>query len=206
VLGFPFKYSDPCICTRKGPSVRIYTRSRIDHSLIPASYLNMTTPVWFITGASGGLGEILARRALSEGHRVIGTCRDKQKSSTVIEPLQDRGMAILELDVAGTQQYIFTKMQEAISIYGHIDILVNNAGYEALGPLERFTYVLPKICSRSTFARLLILLCSQGSRHHEADEDQYLWSSIHCASGPTEHASQAEWNDCECQQLRWYSW
>lgn len=50
-------------------------------------------------------------------------------------------MAVIELDVAGTQQYITTKIQEAISIYGHIDILVNNAGYGALGPLERFTYI-----------------------------------------------------------------
>jgi len=111
------------------------------YSLNPASSLNMSAPVWLITGVSGGLGEILARRALSEGHLVIGTCRDKKRSSLVIEPLRDRGMAVIELDVAGTQQYITTKIQEAISIYGHIDILVNNAGYGALGPLERFTYI-----------------------------------------------------------------
>ncbi|GAB1218071.1 hypothetical protein ATERTT37_007317 [Aspergillus terreus] len=98
----------------------------------------MSVPVWLITGASGGLGEILARRALSEGHLVIGTCRDMRKSSSVIGPLQERGMAVIELDVADTQDYITTKIKQAISIYGHIDILVNNAGYAALGPLERF--------------------------------------------------------------------
>lgn len=101
----------------------------------------MSVPVWLITGASGGLGEILARRALSEGHLVIGTCRDMRKSSSVIGPLQERGMAVIELDVADTQDYITTKIKQAISIYGHIDILVNNAGYAALGPLERFAYV-----------------------------------------------------------------
>lgn len=135
--------------------LRIYSRSHIPHSLNPSASLNILAPVWFITGASGGLGEILARRALSEGHRVIGTCRDKQRSSSVMEPLRDRGMTVMELDVAGTQQYITTKIQEAISIYGHIDILVNNAGYGALGPLERFTYIFPYTLSSSAFARLL---------------------------------------------------
>ncbi|CEJ62235.1 hypothetical protein PMG11_10741 [Penicillium brasilianum] len=117
----------------------------------------MSAPVWFITGVSGGLGEILARRALSEGHLVIGTCRDKQRSSLVIEPLRDRGMVVIELDVTGTQQYITTKIQEAISIYGHIDILVNNAGYGALGPLERFTEAdLMKQMKTNTFGPLYI--------------------------------------------------
>lgn len=102
----------------------------------------MSNPVWLITGASKGLGEILAHRALSDGHLVIGTCRDKQKSSPALKPLQDKGMVVIELDVSGTQQYLTSKIQEAISIYGHIDILVNNAGYGALGPLERFTYVI----------------------------------------------------------------
>lgn len=115
----------------------------------------MSVPVWFITGVSGGLGGILAHRALSEGHYVIGTCRDNKRSSAVIEPLRDRGMAVIELDVAGTQQYITTKIKEAISIYGRIDILVNNAGYGALGPLERFTYVFSISFSASAFDWLL---------------------------------------------------
>lgn len=111
----------------------------------------MSASVWFITGASGGLGEIIARRALSEGHHVIGTCRDKQKSLSVIEPLREKGMTVIELDVAGTQQYLTTKIEEAMSIHGHIDILVNNAGYGALGPLERFMYVWAKSSSGFVF-------------------------------------------------------
>lgn len=99
----------------------------------------MSNPVWFITGVSRGLGEILASRALAEGHLVIGTCRNAQKSAATIEPLQKRGLKVVEMEVIASQEDISKKMEEALSIYGRIDILVNNAGYAALGPLERFT-------------------------------------------------------------------
>ena len=99
----------------------------------------MSSPVWFITGTSNGLGLLLSLRALKAGHRVIATVRDPKRSAAAVEKISDAGGKVIVLDLEESQESIFKKVQDAEKTYGHIDYLVNNAAYSLLGPLEHFT-------------------------------------------------------------------
>lgn len=84
--------------------------------------------VW-ITGASSGIGEGLAKAFNAAGANVILSSRNVSELQRVQKSLSnsDAKSAILQLDV---QQYLEmeTKAQQAISVFGRIDILINNAG------------------------------------------------------------------------------
>lgn len=97
----------------------------------------MTSPVWFITGVSSGFGQILAQRVLQEGHRLIGSVRDRNKPG--VKELEAQGAKIVEFDTTAPQQVIIDNVKSVIQIYGHVDILVNNAAYAAIGVLEGFS-------------------------------------------------------------------
>ncbi|KAK3192324.1 hypothetical protein K4F52_001537 [Lecanicillium sp. MT-2017a] len=92
----------------------------------------MTSPVWLITGASGGLGLALALRILRAGHSVVGTVRNKTKAADAVRQIEQAGGTVIELDMTDSKESITSKVQAA----GRIDYLVNNAGYSILAPCE----------------------------------------------------------------------
>ena len=98
--------------------------------------------VWFITGASSGLGAALAVCALKAGHKVIGTARDPAKASKAYPELSSLGGKWVALDVASPAGGDVVK--DAVKVFGRIDVLVNNAGYSLLGAVEdiRFVHLL----------------------------------------------------------------
>ena len=87
-----------------------------------------------ITGVSSGFGQALARQALADGHRVVGTVRSAQAAETFEALCRERAHARL-LDV--TQ---FDAIDEIVADIeanvGPVDVLVNNAGYGHEGILE----------------------------------------------------------------------
>lgn len=89
--------------------------------------------VWFITGASRGIGLDIAKAALSAGDRVVATGRDAGAVKTAL-PDTDDAIA-LQLDVTDPKQAT-TAVAEAVEQFGRIDVLVNNAGYGQLGVFE----------------------------------------------------------------------
>jgi NAD(P)-dependent dehydrogenase (short-subunit alcohol dehydrogenase family) len=91
--------------------------------------------VWFVTGASSGIGAGVVRAALESGDRVVATARNVEKLRSAIgQPPSDR-LAFVPLDVTGEQQA--TKaIAAAVEKFKRIDVLVNNAGYSLLGTLE----------------------------------------------------------------------
>ncbi|VUC29660.1 unnamed protein product [Clonostachys rosea] len=95
--------------------------------------------VWFITGASNGLGLILALHALKSGHNVIAAMRNPTRSADAAKSIEAAGGKVFQLDVSRPQGEIFKAIETAETIYGRIDVLVNNAGYSALGPAETFS-------------------------------------------------------------------
>jgi NAD(P)-dependent dehydrogenase (short-subunit alcohol dehydrogenase family) len=90
--------------------------------------------VWFITGASRGLGVEFAKAALRAGDRVVATGRKAAAVRETIGP-ETAQLLCLDLDVtnpAGPQHAV----ELAVAKFGTIDVLVNNAGYGHLGYFE----------------------------------------------------------------------
>jgi NAD(P)-dependent dehydrogenase (short-subunit alcohol dehydrogenase family) len=90
--------------------------------------------VWFITGASTGLGRKLAEAVLAKGDRVVATARKEESVATLERQNPGRARAV-RLDVTDLAQ-VKASVQAAIDAFGRIDVLVNNAGYGLLGTVE----------------------------------------------------------------------
>jgi NAD(P)-dependent dehydrogenase (short-subunit alcohol dehydrogenase family) len=94
--------------------------------------------VWFVTGASSGIGAAVVKAALQAGDRVVATARNLEKLRSVLrEPASDR-LAFVQLDVSSEAQ-AQKAVAAAVERFGRVDVLVNNAGYSLLGSLEAMT-------------------------------------------------------------------
>ena len=94
------------------------------------------SPVWLVTGASGGLGLALVRQLLAAGHRVAATTRNADKLATAIGDSEN----LLALTMALTDEADIKRGIAAITErFGCIDVTVNNAGYILVGAIEELT-------------------------------------------------------------------
>lgn len=92
--------------------------------------------VWFITGASSGLGEALANAALENGHKVAATFRNEE-GATAFSNSNNNAVGLV-VDVTNYSA-VQNGVQKAIEVFGRIDVLVNNAGYGTIGAIEEFS-------------------------------------------------------------------
>ncbi|WP_426580983.1 SDR family NAD(P)-dependent oxidoreductase [Mucilaginibacter sp. R-33] len=96
-----------------------------------------TQKVWFVTGASKGLGLSLVKRLLTEGYKVAATSREAEALRTEVGYSGDD---FLPLQVNLTDNNSVAEAITAIvAKFGTIDVVVNNAGYGQLGTLEELT-------------------------------------------------------------------
>jgi NAD(P)-dependent dehydrogenase (short-subunit alcohol dehydrogenase family) len=95
-----------------------------------------TSRVWFITGATRGMGPEFAKAALAAGHRVVATGR-KTEGVTKALGTSDRLLAVA-LDVTREDQ-VQSAVKAAIDRFGRIDVLVNNAGNFYAGFFEELS-------------------------------------------------------------------
>lgn len=93
-----------------------------------------TTPVWFITGCSTGLGRALAEVIVQRGWRVVVTARDVGSIEDMERATPDRVLA-LSLDVTNSAD-IDAAVAATREKFGRIDVLVNNAGYGYQSTIE----------------------------------------------------------------------
>lgn len=94
--------------------------------------------VAIITGASGGIGEAIARRLAKEGAAVALFARSDTKQ--LVREIRDTGGAALGIpcDLKNSES-IFAAMDEVKTHYGRCDILINNAGIYPRVPFESIT-------------------------------------------------------------------
>ncbi|MFW5933978.1 MAG: SDR family oxidoreductase [Actinomycetota bacterium] len=84
----------------------------------------------FVTGASSGFGEAIARRFVAEGHRVVASARRSERLEELAGELGESVLPV-ELDVRD-RDAIFSVVESVPERFSRIDLLVNNAGL-ALG-------------------------------------------------------------------------
>ncbi|QTE36384.1 oxidoreductase [Mucilaginibacter gossypii] len=93
--------------------------------------------VWFVTGASKGLGLALVKKLLNEGYKVAATSRNLSDLTKAVDTQNEQ---FLPLSVNLTSE---DSVQEAVELtvktFGKIDVIVNNAGYGLLGGIEELT-------------------------------------------------------------------
>ena len=93
-----------------------------------------TPKIWFVTGASRGLGAALVRAALDAGDRVVATARRRDALVETFGPDSDSLLSV-PLDVTRPDQ-VRAAVDAALARFGRIDVLVNNAGYGHLSMFE----------------------------------------------------------------------
>jgi NAD(P)-dependent dehydrogenase (short-subunit alcohol dehydrogenase family) len=93
--------------------------------------------IWFVTGASRGLGTAIAQAALDAGDHVVVTARRREALTEIFGPDDDRRLT-LAMDVTRPDQ-VRSAVDAALARFGRIDVLVNNAGYGHLSVFEEST-------------------------------------------------------------------
>jgi len=93
----------------------------------------LTGKVALVTGAAGNIGEVIVRRYLEEGARVVMVGRNRDKLEVARQALlqqtgaPEENALALAFDAADPGQARHG-MESAIRHYGRLDVLVNNAG------------------------------------------------------------------------------
>lgn len=90
--------------------------------------------VWYITGASKGIGRSLVTQLLAKGHKVAATSR---QVSTLSDITNDNFLP-LEVDLTDAKS-IATSLEKTNNAFGKINVISNNAGYGIGGAIEELS-------------------------------------------------------------------
>ncbi len=97
----------------------------------------MNSRVWFITGASRGMGRLWAEAALERGDKVTATARNLADLAALKERFGDAVLPLeLDVTVPGRAKQV---VQQAFEHFGRLDVLVNNAGSSLIATIEEAT-------------------------------------------------------------------
>lgn len=93
--------------------------------------------IWFITGASRGIGFEIVKAVLDTGDKVVATVRSSAESlsNKLGNP---ENLSVVLLDITNEQQAAEVANQ-VVQKFGRIDVLVNNAGFGLLSAVEEAT-------------------------------------------------------------------
>lgn len=94
----------------------------------------MAEKIWFITGASRGLGHAWTEAALARGDKVAACVRDKD---TLADLAKTHGAALLPigLDVRSGED-VKDAVRVAAATFGRLDVVASNAGNAVFGTIE----------------------------------------------------------------------
>jgi NAD(P)-dependent dehydrogenase (short-subunit alcohol dehydrogenase family) len=95
----------------------------------------MSGNVWFVTGASVGLGRAVVEYVLQQGNKVAATVLDP----SALEPLKSKydgsQLLVLKLDVTQPKE-VTSAFADTVSAFGRIDVVYNNAAVGLVGEVE----------------------------------------------------------------------
>jgi len=97
-----------------------------------------TLKVWYVTGASQGLGLTLVKKLLEQGYRVAATSRNAHTLSQAVGLIDKDRFLPLAVDL-NNLDCIDESIKQTLAAFGQIDVLVNNAGYGMAGTVEEIT-------------------------------------------------------------------
>ena len=92
---------------------------------------NTSAKVALVTGASSGMGKVIAKRLIEDGLTVIVAARSFDKMAD----LEALGAHRLRLDIAN-EESIQSAVNEILETHNGVDVLVNNAGFGCYGAVE----------------------------------------------------------------------
>jgi len=98
----------------------------------------MENKVWYITGASKGLGLSLVKRLLLNGNKVAATSRTIDALKIAVGNVAADLFLPLAVDLSNDES-IHASIQKTVEIFGKIDVVVNNAGYGIGGSVEELS-------------------------------------------------------------------
>ncbi len=93
--------------------------------------------VWFVTGASKGLGLSLVKQLVQQGFSVVATSRNSDELRRAVNIESDNFLP-LTVDLK-TESSVGAAVETTIAQFGRIDVVVNNAGHGLVGSLEELT-------------------------------------------------------------------
>ena len=93
-----------------------------------------TKKVWFVTGASKGLGLSIVKKLLEQGYQVAATSRKLDDLNNAVG-IRSNNFLPLAVDIV-SEASVEKAITETISHFGRLDVVVNNAGYGQLGGIE----------------------------------------------------------------------
>jgi NAD(P)-dependent dehydrogenase (short-subunit alcohol dehydrogenase family) len=112
--------------------------------------------VALVTGASRGLGEVIARVQAQRGYDLVIGARDGAALGRVVKELSGTGHPSRVVAVEGdiTDPAVRGRLVDAARQLGGLDLLVNNASeLGGIGPLLTFDVNASGVSSRSTSGR-----------------------------------------------------
>lgn len=91
--------------------------------------MRLKDKIAFITGATSGIGAVMARRFAEEGAKVVIAARRVDKGEAVAASIRDAGgqAAFHKMDTA-VESEVQASVEFAVDTFGALNILVNNAG------------------------------------------------------------------------------
>ncbi len=156
--------------------------------------------IW-ITGASSGIGESLARVLSDQGAALILSARRRERLEALAAALPGPAL-VIPLDLTDTPS-LPAAVAEAKAWRGHIDILVNNAGISQRARVEDTTVdTVRRVMEINFFAiveltgLVLPIMLDQGSGHivNMSSVAGYIATPLRSAYSASKHALRA-WSD-----------
>jgi len=99
------------------------------HADASGGVMRLKDKVAFITGATSGIGAVLARRFAAQGARVVLAARRTEKGEAVVDEIRrEGGQAAFSRMDQSIEEDVRQSIEFAVHTFGSLNVLVNNAG------------------------------------------------------------------------------